>query len=137
MNTTNTGIRNTGYYNTGDFNTGNFNSCNFSAGVFCTKEDKIRLFNRPSDMTASEFYNSKYYTAIISAPFKLTEWISYTEEEMNTEEKRTLGGYVKTYTYKEACANWWKNMREEDRQMVMSIPNFDKDIFFEITGIKV
>jgi hypothetical protein len=143
----NTGNYNTGYYNTGDYNTGNYNTgyyntgvfnfCNFSAGVFCTQEDKIRLFNRPSDMTASEFYDSKYYTAIQSAPFKLTEWISYTEEDMNTEEKRTVGGYLKLYTYKEACTHWWEKMREEDRQTVMSIPNFDKDIFFEITGVEV
>ena len=88
-------------------------------------------------MTASEFYNSKYYTAILSAPFKLAKWIFYTEEEKDTEEKRTLGGYLKDYTYKEACTHWWEQMREEDRQTVMSMPNFDKNIFFEITGIKV
>lgn len=90
-----------------------------------------------SDMTMVEFYNSKYYNAIISAPFKLTEWISYKEEEKDTEEKRTLGGYLKHYTYKEACTHWWEKMRKEDRQMVMSMPNFDKNIFFEITGIEV
>jgi pentapeptide repeat protein len=123
--------------NTGNYNTGNFNSCNFSAGVFCTTEEKIRIFNMPSDMTASEFYDSEYYTALCSAPFRLTEWIYYTEEEKDTEEKRVLGGCLKTYTYEEACANWWEKMREEDRQTVMSMPNFDKDIFFEITGIEV
>ena len=55
----------------------------------------------------------------------------------DTEEKRALGGRLKTYTYKEACANWWEKMREKDRQTVRSMPNFDKDIFFEITGIEV
>ena len=133
----NTGNWNTGNCNTGDCNTGDFNSCNFSAGVFCTTEEKIRIFNMPSDMTASEFYASKYYKALCSAPFILTEWIDYTEEEKDTEEKRALGGRLKTYTYKEACANWWEKMREKDRQTVMSMPNFDKDIFFEITGIEV
>lgn len=67
----NTGDWNTGNYNTGYCNTGNFNSCDFSAGVFCTTEEKIRIFNMPSDLTASEFYASKYYKALCSAPFIL------------------------------------------------------------------
>ena len=82
-------------------------------------------------MTASEFYRSKYYKAICSAHFRLTEWITFTDE--NGEPS----GYLKTYTYKEACANWWNNMNEVNRKIFMSMPNFDKDIFFEITGVKV
>lgn len=105
----NTGNYNTGYrsagvfctnashWNTGHHNTGDFNSCDFT-------EEKIRIFNMPSDLTASEFYASKYYKALCSAPFILTEWIDYTEEEKDTEEKRALGGCLKTYTYEEACA---------------------------------
>ncbi len=87
-------------------------------------------------MTASEFYASKYFEALCFAPFRLTEWISYTEEEMDTEEKVALRGYLKTYTYEEACANWWEKMREEDRQTVMSMPNFDKDILEDYFGLE-
>lgn len=49
----NTGNYNTGNWNTGYWNTGDFNSCNFSAGVFCTTEEKIRIFNMPSDPKAT------------------------------------------------------------------------------------
>jgi hypothetical protein len=115
------GVDNTGNYNKGDYNTGIFNSCDFSSGVFCTTEEKIRLFNQKSEMTAGEFYNSKYYMALSSVPFYLTE------VKDNCSSNR----------FKNACANWWNNMSEENRKIIMSMPNFDKDIFFEITGIKV
>lgn len=88
-------------------------------------------------MTAEEFYSSKYYRAIISAPFYLTEWIRYTEDEKDTAAKKTTGFYLKTYSYKEACAIWWEKMHESDREIIKSIPNFDADIFEEITGIEV
>lgn len=88
-------------------------------------------------MTMMEFLGSKYHGALVSAPFILTEWTYYTEEEKDTEDKKALGGYLKTYTYKEACANWWKAMTEENKNVIMSMPNFDKDVFYDITGIKL
>jgi hypothetical protein len=89
-------------------------------------------------MTMNEFLNSKYYNAIISSDFNLTEWISYTEEEMEKDEsKQLIGGYLKTYTYKEACKNWWNRMDDENKAIICSMPNFNADIFKEITGIEV
>lgn len=133
----NTGYWNTGYGNTGNRNTGIFNSCNYSTGVFCNKEEKIRIFNIQSEMTMQEFLVSKYYRALYSAPFKLTEWVYYSENEKDTEDKKALGGYLKEYTYKESCANWWAEMTEENKKIIMSMPNFDKEVFYDITGIEV
>ena len=123
----NTGDRNTGNYNTGDRNTGNrntgnWNSCNYSSGFFCTTEPKIHLFNKATSMTVSEFLNSKYYTALNSSSFNLV----YIENEK-----------VKERAYKEACALWWENMSDENKEIIKSIPNFDAEIFKEITGIEV
>ena len=85
-----------------------------------------------------EFRCSKYYYALFSSPFILTEWVEYTEEEKKESLcRQAIGGYLKTYTYKEACKNWWDNMSKENKEIVKSIPNFDKDVFFEITGIEV
>lgn len=107
----NIGIKNTGDCNTGDYNTGNgntgncntgmFNTCNYSNGFFNTKEPTVNIFNVDSGMTASEFYYSKYYDALISSPFILTEWV---DDEL------------KEYTYKEACANWWTKMTDENKK---------------------
>lgn len=133
----NTGNSNTGNFNAGNRNTGIFNSCDYSSGIFCSQPEHIRIFNCDSGMTAEEFYKSKYYRALMSSPFVLTEWFEYTEKEKDTDEKRSVGGYLKTFTYKEACANWWANMADENRSIIMSMPNFDPDVFFDITGIKV
>ena len=134
----NSGDFNSGSYNSGKRNSGLFNSCNFSSGIFCTTEPKINIFNVPTDMTMSEFLDSRYYRAITSSDFKLTEWIPYTEGEMEKDEsKKLIGGYLKTYTYKEACKNWWNGMSSKNKAIICSMPNFDANVFKEITGIEV
>ncbi len=134
----NSGNYNSGYYNSGNGNSGLFNSCNFSSGIFCSIEPKINIFNMPTNMTMSEFLNSKYYDAIISSDFNLTEWIPYTEEEIEKDEsKKLIGGYLKTYTYQEACKNWWNGMSHKNKAIICSMPNFDANVFKEITGIEV
>ena len=111
--------------NTGLFNSGNWNSCNYSNGVFCNQEDKdIRIFNKPSGMSLREFRKSKYYAALCSQPLELTYW--------DKKEQK-----LKNRSYKEACALWWEAMSDESKQIITEIPNFDPEIFFDITGIDV
>ncbi len=117
----NTGDSNTGDYNTGYSNTGDFNTCNNSSGFFCTQEPKAIIFNIESDMTVDEFKRSKYYAALISAPFVLIE---HNDELL-------------THSYKDACAKWWEKMTPKNKKVINSMPNFDAEIFEEITGIKV
>lgn len=70
----NKGEYNSGCYNMGRYNSGFANKCDFSTGVFCNESDKnIRIFNQPSGMSLHDWYNSKYYRAIQSAPFILTD----------------------------------------------------------------
>ena len=89
-------------------------------------------------MSLRDFYRSKYYDALYSAPFVLTDWIPYTDEEKKADPaKELIGGYLKKYTMKEAWANWWAKMTEENKKIVQEIPNFDAGIFKEITGIEV
>ena len=134
----NSGDYNSGDYNSGDCNSGVFNKCNNSNGIFCTKEPTINIFNMPTKMTLSEFINSIYYKALISKPLKLTEWICYSDKEMKEDKNKVkIGGYLKTYTYKEACQNWWNSLSSKNKEIIKSIPNFNADIFEEITGIKL
>ena len=134
----NTGNRNTGDCNTGDYNIGMFNSCNYSNGFFNTKEPTINIFNIDSGMTISEFLKSDYYYALTSSPFRLTKKIEYTDEEKKTDkEKALIGSYLKVYSFKEACQNWWNNMSDKNKEIIKSIPNFDAKIFKKITGIKI
>ena len=135
----NSGNRNSGDRNSGDRNTGDHNSCSDSNGIFCNEEDRnIRIFNIPSGMSLTEFRCSVYNEALTSSPFVLTEWIEYTDEEKKESERKALDeGYLKKYTYKEACSKWWNNMSDENKEIVKSIPNFDADVFEDITGIVV
>ena len=134
----NSGNYNSGNNNSGYLNSGDWNKCNGSGGVFCTEEQTIRIFDKDTNMTLSEFRRSKYNRALRSVKLELTEWIEYTEEEKKEDDKkRLIGGYLKEYSYKEACANWWSELTEENRNIIKSIPNFDADKFKEITGIKI
>lgn len=121
----NSGNRNSGDYNSGNWNSGDWNSCNYSNGAFCNQEDKdIRIFNKPSGMSLEEFWNSKYYEALQSEPLELTYW-----DNENKELKRR--------SYKNACAIWWSKLTEKNKKIIQEIPNFDPEIFFDITGIDV
>lgn len=129
----NAGNDNTGYINTGNWNTGDFNT-----GFFNTQEPECYIFDQPSGMKPSEFRRSKYCRALFSAPFILTEWVLYTEEEKAADKaKELIGGYRKKYSYKEACERWWSVLSDEAKATIQQIPNFDAAKFEKITGIKV
>ena len=126
----NSGYRNSGYRNSGDRNSGIFNKTNGSNGVFCNIEPKICIFNIQTDWTLKEFYNSKYYDAIISSNFPLTEWKNKAETPENG-----VDGELIVNTYEEASRRWWKGMSQDNREIIKSIPNFNIDVFCDITGI--
>ena len=139
----NSGDRNSGEYNSGDRNSGDrnsgiFNKCNRSTGAFNTKEMPIRIFNKQTHLLWEDFKKTQFYQAIMRSSFKLNRWVEYTNEEMKQDKKKELiGGYLKTYTYEEACANWWNNMSEENKKIIMEFEYFDAEVFKEITGIDV
>ncbi len=139
----NTGNWNTGNWNTGNWNTGSYNTCNYSAGMFNTKEQPLYLFNKPTDFTRDEFRNifPNEYNLLFCSLFPLTEWID--ERDMSDKEKKanpsckTTGGYLKERTYHEAWRIMWDSWTKKQQKSIKKLPNFDKDIFKEITGIEV
>ncbi len=143
LNLVNTGKGNTGFCNSGDWNCGMFNACNHANGLFNTKSPKISMFNKQTKMTYEEF-QEKYpeaYNLLYYSRFRLTQWIC--ECDMTPEEKeahpeyKVQEGYLKTYTYKEACQKMWEGFSKTERNKIKKLPNFDKNIFKEITGIEV
>lgn len=137
----NTGDRNTGNMNTGDWNTGDWNKSSFNTGCFNTEEQKIMLFNKPSDITYREWIDSDARDLLNQIPNDVVEWVD--EEDMTDEEKaayptyETIGGYLKTLNESESGQLWWNELSDCNKQIIKSIPNFDPDIFYECTGIKV
>ena len=134
----NTGNRNTGNCNTGNCNTGDWNSTDYSTGFFNSVEQNIFLFNKPTSMSRDEIYSLKGIQ-ILNWNFENSWWIysiNMSDDEKKSNPKyETTGGYLKTVDFKTACKMMWENLSENERQEVMKLPNFDSNIFYEITGI--
>ena len=134
----NSGDRNSGNYNSGNYNSGYFNSCDYSSGLFCTQDPKVKIFDIETDMTMKEVVQTDWYRMLFKYSIDLTKWIKNTDEEKQSDkDKDLIGGYLKTYAYKEACKNWWNEYTDKEKAVIMSMPNFDKDKFKQITGIEV
>ena len=136
----NLGNMNSGRFNSGNFNSGDYNSTDCSNGVFCTEEPKIKIFDIQTDMTLKEWRRTEA-SQILYRNLRLNIWIY--SEFMTDEEKRkhpkykTTGGYLKTISFKEACANMWKKLTDEEKDVIKNIPNFNKNKFKQITGIEI
>lgn len=109
----NYGDDNIGGVNSGDNNVGFFNIGKSNIGFFNTIEQKPMFFNKPSSITFRDFYNSKAWRIIEPLFDRVTinEGINYGE--------------------------WWDDLTDREKGIIKSIPNFDPDIFKEITGIYV
>ncbi len=61
------------------------------------------------------------------------------EEKENNPSHVTTGGYLKKkeLTYHEQWARVWQKCTEEEKKYFTDLPNFDAEIFKEITGIDV
>ena len=136
----NTGNCNTGDCNTGYRNTGNWNSTNFSSGIFNSVEQPLYIFNLPTKISRNEIRNHKGIK-ILDWNFENSWWIY--SENMSDEEKsihpehEATGGYLKTVDFKTACKMMWNKLSDEDKQSVKEIPNFNAEVFKEITGIQI
>jgi hypothetical protein len=137
----NTGDCNTGNRNTGDCNTGDWNKSSFNTGCFNTEEQKIMLFNKPSDMTYREWMNSDARYLLNQIPKNVVELVY--EEDMTDEEKlanptyETTGGYLKVLDESECGQLWWDGLPDRQKNIIKAIPNFDANIFQQCTGIEV
>ena len=123
----NTGNKNIGHFNSGDcnkghHNAGNFNvgygntgDCNFSdynTGCFNTEKHTIMFFDKPSEMTYEEWLTSKAHQILVYEVFDWENKNKYIQER-------------------------WDRLSSKDKDVIKKIPNFDKEKFEKITGIKI
>jgi len=137
----NSGNRNSGNRNSGNRNSGDWNKTNFSNGCFNTVEPKIYLFNKPSEWTYRDWLNSEARYLLNQIPGDVLEYIwldDMTDEEKAAHpEAETTGGYLKVLDNSECAVIWWRGLSDRQKNIIAAIPNFDKAIFKEITGIDV
>ena len=137
----NSGDCNSGNRNSGNRNSGDWNKTCFSNGCFNTESPKIFLFNKPSDWTYQDWLNSDARYILMDCPSNVLSWIW--EDDMTDEEKEqhpeysVTGGFLKHIEKETGRQMWWDGLSDRKKDIVMQLPNFDKDIFKEITGITV
>lgn len=103
--------------------------------MFCSIEPTLIIFNKPSNKKWSEIDHPHFNE------FYLTKWVEYSDltaaEKKENPSCETTRGLLKSFTYKEAWATFWKETDEGNRQKFLALPNFDAVLFEEITGINV
>ena len=85
-------------------------------------EDKVKKMaeNQDNGSVVADIFNS------------MTE-----EEKKKYPSHTTCEGYLKDIPFKEAFQNAWHNLSDDNKNEFKKLPNFDSDIFFEITGVKL
>ena len=104
----NTGNCNTGNWNTGNLNTGNWNTGNRNTGFFNTIDPDIQVFNRPC---------------------KRENW-----------ENANKPGFIYfdlSKTYEESWRKAYDSASDEEKLLLVKLPNFNAKVFQEISGIMV
>jgi hypothetical protein len=99
--------------NTGDYNTGNWNACNKETGFFNTEQPKtINVFNKPCDIIVWENAEKPdfiYFDVVPELGYK--------------------GSFQKSFDTIKTKA------KDKQITLLKQLPNFDKEVFFEISGI--
>lgn len=138
----NSGYCNCGYYNSGDcnngdYNCGDWNNTNFSNGCFNTEEQKIFMFNKPSDWTLRDWKQSEASMMLDSLQRNSLQFISINMINGKKEQspKHKLADW---YLKRSECNQfWWDTLSDHEKDIIKSLPNFDAVIFKRITGINV
>lgn len=139
----NSGDANSGNRNSGNRNSGDWNKCSNSNGCFNTiPQQTIYMFNKPSNWDYADWLASRASFVLSMAPCSRTRWVALSAmtdvEKTEHPEAVTVGGFLRKAEVSAAEINrWWRSLPSNSKEEVLSLPNFDKAIFKEITGIDV
>ena len=130
----NSGNWNSGYWNSGSCNSGNWNSGNWNSGYFNVDSPLVRVFGKETDVKKEDIdFPSWLY-------FDLTQWVSHDtatdkEKKEHKNEIEISGGFLKVLDYKEAFRLAWSKAEFSERKKLFSLPNWNNEIFMQISGI--
>ena len=115
-------------------NSGSMNSGSWNSGYFNSNEPNVRMFNKMTDKKRDDINIPSW------CYFELTVWVSHDtatdkEKEEHKKEFETSGGYLKTLEYKEAWRLAWDKVGKEEHKQLLKLPNWNNEVFKEITGI--
>jgi len=109
--------------NSWHYNSWHRNSWDYNSWYLNIDRPKLRIFGKETDIEIGDITFPDFFYF-----------------DINTYCEETWEILVK-YEYKEAFQNSYNSLSEEEREkqtkQLKEIPNFDKDIFFEISGIDI
>ena len=138
----NSGSYNSGDWNLGDKNSGDWNITSYSNGCFNTETPNIFIFDKLSDLTYIDWMSSGVKHLLNHIPTDALIWVYKShmtdEEKENNPTYKTEGGYLKLIkaTNKDR-QEWYDCLSNEEKRLILDMPNFDRDKFKKITGIDV
>lgn len=101
----------------------------------------IRMFDNSSEWTLEMWRKSQACKIMRTMPQsrRVVEWIrldDMSEDEKNeNKECEVVGGYLKEYEQEADAQSWWNELQDEEKKEILSLPNFDAEIFKKITAI--
>ena len=111
-----------------------YNSGSWNSGFFNTDSPLVRIFNKETNVSRNDIdFPSFLY-------FDLTVWVSRDtatdkEKEEHKKEFETCGGFTKAIPYKEAFRIAWNKASKEEHKKLLKLPNWNNEIFMDISGI--
>lgn len=138
----NSGNCNSGDWNLGNQNSGDWNITSYSNGCFNTETPNIFMFDKLSDLTYIDWMGSGVRHLLNRIPTDTSIWVykgdMTDEEKKNNPTYKTAGGYLKLIkvTNKDR-QEWYDYLSDEEKRLILDMPNFDRDKFKKITGIDV
>ena len=139
----NTGDRNTGNCNTGDYNTGDYNTGDRNAGDYntgdrntggCNTGNRNTGYRNTGDWNKSN-RNTGFFNTIdpdiqvFNKPCRQKDW-----------ENANKPGFIYfdlNGTYEESWRKAYDSASDEEKLLLVKLPNFDAEVFHEISGIMV
>lgn len=100
-------------------------------------QKNLRIFNQ--DVSEDEYNKTLSLLGDNEIKIQLTKWVDYKnlDKDDQTSTSKQLGGLLKVFTYEEAWKNFWDKATQEQKSVILDIPQFDNEIFKSITGIDV
>ena len=99
------------------------------------------MFDELTEMTYRDWLNHPVRFILNGVPFDELRWV-YSENMTDDEKKEhpehdVTGGFLKEFDYSKNRQNWWDELDTDDKKTIKSLPNFDKEKFERIVGIKI
>jgi len=140
----NTGHGNIGSYNTGKCNNGDFNTGGYNMGEWNTGEMNEGSYNRGSWNKGNHnfgYFNTskKKFILLFDKPyigsFKTIKLPMFFYDVTSEWTHNNLKAVPKNLDFKEMWKQAWEKAPLKEKKEVLDIPNFNNDIFKDITGI--